>query len=41
MKERLYLEYAPESMYTEKLAFKLLIIISLLADNNLAYRGTL
>ena len=36
-----YLEYAPESMYTEKLAFKILIIVSLLADSNLAYRGTL
>lgn len=41
MTESYYLEYPPACMTTEKLAFKLLIIISLLADNNLAYRGTL
>jgi len=41
MIEGYYLEYSPICMTTEKLAFKLLIIISLLADSNLAYRGTL
>jgi DNA-binding MarR family transcriptional regulator len=36
-----YLEYNPDCLYTEKLAFKLFVMASLLADNNLAYRGTL
>ena len=36
-----YLEYNPACLYTEKLEFKIFIMVSLLADNNLAYRGTL
>lgn len=41
MKEALYLEYNPACLYTEKLEFKIFIMVSVLADNNLAYRGTL
>lgn len=41
MNQEKYLEYSPDSLRTEKLAFKILIMVSLLADNKLAYRGTL
>lgn len=41
MNQEEYLEYSPDSLRTEKLAFKILIMVSLLADNKLAYRGTL
>lgn len=41
MKQEDYLEYNPACLYTEKLEFKIFIMVSLLADNNLAYRGTL
>lgn len=41
MNDSYYLEYDPACITTEKLAFKILIMVSILADNNLAYRGTL